>query len=504
MILNLIFIIIALLILLPCLRNTLQPSKLKTSFPHRFIWIISGIILFIISVRFIQVTSDDDARMRRLRKGADYYTTILHKRAVKGRILDRNSVVLAVDLADAEGKGHRVHPQGEAFSHLLGNVFPRGKLYSGLLGYGLEEYLYPEITGVKNASSWKGIIRPHGEDVYLTIDAELQRTAFEQLDGRYGAVVAIVPETGEILVMAVSPSFNNDSLYRDDGSEYTKADTSGSLLNRTVQGRYTPGSTFKVVTATAALENGMSGYKMVSKKEGFKGDSMHHRIREHNLEEYGEIGLHKAFKVSSNQYFASIGLELGQEKIQQIAEDFGFNRTVEWNSKWNLWNVLKSAYPEKDVLLMNADEIASSSIGQYGVAATPLQMCLAVSAAANEGVLMKPQLELGQNPVKWRRVMSFETSRQLRKMMQEVVGMIGDDSGTGTLAQIPGLEVGGKTGTAQVAGQKPHAWFVSIAPPDKPRIAIAVILENAGYGGVFAAPIAKKILESAEERGYFD
>lgn len=504
MILNLIFIIIALLILLPNLRNTLQLSKLKTSFPHRFIWITSGIILFIISVRFIQITSDDDARTRSLRKGADYYTSILHKRAVKGRIFDRYGVVLAADADDAEGNEHRIHPQGEAFSHLLGNVFPRGKFYSGLMGYGLEEYLYPEITGVKNASAWKGIIRPQGKDVYLTIDAELQQTAFEQLKGRYGAIVAMIPETGEILVMAVSPSFDNDSLYRDDGSEYRKADTSGSLLNRAVHGRYTPGSTFKVITAAAALENGMSGYKMESKKAGFKGLDMNHPIREHNLEEYGEIGLHEAFKVSSNQYFASLGLEMGQAKIQRIAEDFGFNQTVEWNSKWDLWNVLKSAYPEEDTLPMNADEIASSSIGQYGVAAAPLQMCLAVSAVANEGLMMKPRIELNRSPDKWKRVMSFESSRQLRKMMQEVVGMIGDESGTGTLAQIPGLEVGGKTGTAQVAGQKPHAWFVSIAPPDKPRIAIAVIVENAGYGGVVAAPIAKKILESAEERGYFD
>ena len=498
---NLIFLLLVFGIIYSGLRKGFKGILPLKSFSGNFFILLTGVIFLIIGFRVYKIIENDDLRMERLRSEADYYRVIIHKRAEQGRILDRNGAVLAYDTLGQDGRMQRVYPLGEASAHLIGKCFIRGGSITGLFGFGLEKHLYREISGIRGGSSWRGGFNPKGKDVFLTIDADLQKTAFEAMRGRRGAVVVMNPENGEILALVSSPSYDLHLIYEDGGDEYLKAIDEQALFNRALNGLYPPGSTFKLVLATAALQSGLDDFKILSTKEGYKGPGMRRTIKEHDEKAYGKVGLSKALIVSSNQYFAALGLEvLGHERILNAAEDFGFNKSIPWNSDCQLMPIARSSFPEKKVKL-RPDEIAQASFGQFTVVATPLQMCMIVAAIGNGGIMMKPQIELDRPKKKLGRVMNYDTSRRLRQMMLQVVE---DEEGTGGYVRVKGLEIGGKTGTAEVKGKLEHAWFVCLAPIDDAKIAIAVIVENAGYGGTVATPIAKKILLTAQKKGYFE
>ncbi|MBZ6283337.1 peptidoglycan D,D-transpeptidase FtsI family protein [Streptomyces olivaceus] len=354
-----------------------------------------------------------------------------------------------------------------------------------------------------------------GGNVVTTLNGAAQKAAYDGLkkQGAKGAVVALEPSTGKILSMASYPSYDPTSIAGGDdaaGEAWTKLqkknDPDDPMLNRALREVYPPGSTFKVVTAAAALEN----EKYTSADE--KTDSPLPWTMPGTTTELPNEGdlpckdatLREALRVSCNTVFGKIGSDLGNEKMLEEAKKFGFTE-----EQFVPVRSSASVFSED----MAPSEVAQSSIGQFNTAASPLQMAMVASAVANNGTLMKPYMvdELQApnldtiektDPEEMSKPLSADNAQILQSMMETVV-----EDGTGTNAQIDGVKVGGKTGTAQHGvdnSENPYAWFLSYAKGDDggAPVAVAVVIEdeNAGRddisGGGLAAPIAKNVMEA--------
>jgi peptidoglycan glycosyltransferase len=351
-----------------------------------------------------------------------------------------------------------------------------------------------------------------GGAVRLTLDPAAQKAAYDGLAGRTGAVVAIDPRTGAILAMASSPSFDPNKLSSHDPASIRAAydaydaDPSRPLLNRPLAMTLPPGSTFKLVTAAAALESGR--YTPTTEVPG--PASLQLPLTEKKLSNWsgaacgpgGKTTFENALAISCNTAFASIGLDLGDDALRDQAEKFGFGTSFEVPLR-----AAASRFPADPDL----PQTAMSAIGQFDVSATALQMAMVGAGIGNNGQVMSPylvssvlspELEVLETaePQEFSQAMSPANAAALLGMMVTVV-----DQGTGSNAQIPGVAVGGKTGTAQTApGQPPHAWFVAVAPAGSggaATVAVAVVLQNGGgaaevSGNKLAAPIAKAVIEA--------
>lgn len=402
----------------------------------------------------------------------------------------------------------RVYEKGPLFAHTVGHYsirFGRG---------GLERSYNDELTGSGGVITMQDLgdrllgAGEKGDILTLSIDSRVQQAAFDALQGRKGAIVALDPVSGQILAMASTPSFDPNPLsqHSSQGQEQTwkalQADASKPMLNRATASTYAPGSTFKLITAAAALESGRgvgTAYPSVKTYRPPQTDK-----------DIGNFGgstcggdMAAALRVSCNTYFAQLGVEVGGDKLNETARKFGFTEAPPLDIR-----AVASKMPsDKD--LRSPAFAAQSAIGQYNVAATPLQMALVAAGIANGGkipvpVLVKQIRDARGDVVEqteaeiWKEAISKETAATLRDLMVSVV-----ESGTGRNAAIPGVRIAGKTGTAQVgrAGDDTLSWFVAFAPADAPRIAIAVVVEGAGdprneTGGRLAAPMAKRVLEA--------
>jgi penicillin-binding protein A len=361
------------------------------------------------------------------------------------------------------------------------------------------------LFGVQQLSNLITGRTPEGGNVVLTIDPVLQQVAYTALAGRKGAVVAVDPSTGAILAMVTSPSYDPSVLSSHNQPSITQdwekliADPSNPMLDRALSQTYPPGSTFKLITAAAALSTGQYTPTTVIPAPATlplpQSTSVLHNFQGESCG--GQATLIQALTISCNTAFGELGLTIGQGALQAQADAFGFDSTYTVPMK-----SAQSVFPTD---LSDANTI-QSAIGQYDVRATPLQMAMVAAAIANGGVEMKPYLvdELvgpdlriidQTKPTELGRAVSTQVAAELTQMMESVV-----QHGTGTSAQIKGVAVAGKTGTAQNAiGAAPHAWFVAFAPAVQPTIAIAVLVENGGgnsdaTGGAIAAPIAKAVI----------
>ena len=355
---------------------------------------------------------------------------------------------------------------------------------------------------------------PKGGNVQLTVNAAAQDAAWaglENLPGdAQGAVVALEPTTGRVLAMASTPTFDpNKFASHDFGavadlSKDLNADPSEPLINRAIGTTLPPGSTFKLVTAAAAIESGnYDADSMVPGGFKFKLPQSSTSISNHDGGDCGgrRITLTQALQVSCNVTFLSLANELGNEAMADQAEAFGFNST----SLEDLGGQASSLYPRD----MDAPQTAMSGIGQSSVTATPLQMAMVTAAIANDGDVMRPYVvdEVRApnlsvldktEPQTISKAISSSTADELTKMLVATV-----DSGTATPAQIPNVEVAGKTGTAQSTPERPpYAWFVSFAPANDPKVAVAVLVQSSDTsrneiaGGLLGGPIAKAIMEA--------
>jgi peptidoglycan glycosyltransferase len=399
-------------------------------------------------------------------------------------------------------------------------------LYSHLTGFysivygrgGLEQTVNDLLVGdapeaaIRNFSTFLTGGEQQGDDVVLTVQPKVQEAARDALGDRQGAVVALDPQTGGILAVYANPTYDPNKLSsfdRDAITEYWES-TEMQRRNPALRETYPPGSTFKVVTAAAALEDGVTPETTFEDPQTYTPPQTSVGIPNFGggLCNGGQrLTLLQALEVSCNTVFARLANQVGSEKLVEQAERFGLNQ--EWDS--HLPNV-PSFIPDE----LDPPSTAQSGIGQRDVRVTPLQMAMITGAIANDGVLMRPRIvdrvqqfdgrvvrELDPQPLSvggssGGQAVSESTAADLQEMMQAVV-----DSGSGRAAAISGVDVAGKTGTAQVGeGRNPTVWFVGFAPVDDPQIAVAVVVPDGGEigaeatGGAVAAPIARQVLEA--------
>ena len=417
-------------------------------------------------------------------------------------------------------------------------VYPQGRRYAALTGYFTRDYGLGGVEATEDSilsGSDPGLFvnrvidlvgndATKGGNVTLTVDPAAQKAAYDGLrglgNGTKGAVVALQPSTGKVLAMATNPTYDPNVLATHDfsaaGSAKSRleANDNGPLQNRAIEEVLPPGSTFKLVTASAALQDRFTPSSKVPGGRTLDLPQTDRNLPNENGESCGgdEITLTRALEVSCNVAFGWLGMQLGAAKLRDQAESYGFDQRYFNQLDDSLTRQAISRFPEDPA---GSGDLAKpfqaySAIGQYDVRATPLQMAMVAAGIANNGTVMKPYVvdEL-QTPdldtlrktdpeVLTSDAITSASASELTKMMVSVV-----DNGTGTSAQIPNVEVAGKTGTAQSASNRsPYAWFVSFAPANDPKVAVAVLVQDAGVdrnaisGNGLAAPIAKSVMQA--------
>ena len=362
----------------------------------------------------------------------------------------------------------------------------------------------------------------YGDNVTLTINAGAQALAQQLLGNRCGAVVAMNPHTGAIYVMASSPTYDPNLIDKPGGYAKVLKTTgacggSTALLNRATDGMFTPGSTFKMVTAAAALDSGAFTPESHFNDPGYceeYGKKVYNAGNpdQNGPESYGGVTLAQGFEHSINSVFCNVGKQIGAKTILEYARKFGFYATPPLETPANqrvpsgLYKNNKLWFPKDPVTEVDPGRLA---FGQFTMVATPLQMALVGATIANGGVVPRPYIVkrvVGHDgsvvsrtrPTTLGRAIKPQTASELTQMMISVV-----QGGTGTHAQIPGIQVAGKTGTAETGLNHVYtAWFVAFAPAENPQVAIAVVLEKQlnGFGGAVSAPIAKAVMQKLLHR----
>lgn len=409
----------------------------------------------------------------------------------RGKIVSSDGVVLAAN--EKVGENYfRVYPEKDIVSNVVGfNNIKYGRS-------GLELTFNDTLLGKKEVISFDDLIkqateRQKGHDITLTLNLDLQKKATAILGNQKGAIVVINPKTGEVLSLVTSPRYDPNDL--EERWSKIATDPDAPLINRTNQGVYPPGSVFKVLTAAAALQNEIvtssSVYQGPQELKVYGG-----KVTNYKDQGFGEMPFSEAFAVSCNTIFAQVGLKLGATKFVQFAEKCGFNQEPDFDLPTKA-STIPSPF-ETDKL-----ELAWSAVGQGRISVTPFEMALIGCSVANRGVLMRPYLvkevrKEGQiikqfEPESVKRIVSKDVASTMLDLMVGVV-----EEGTGKRAQIDGVKVAGKTGTAETAvkGQT-HAWFLGVAPADDPEVVVVVIVEKGGMGGQVAAPLAKQVIEEA-------
>ena len=431
------------------------------------------------------------------------------QRVARGEILAANGRVLARSARSrsshaAEAIYTRTYPLGSEFAHAVGYYYiDRGRT-------GLERYRNPALSG-QSSSNLQSILdqlqgkRKQGDEVYTTLDPGAQQVANAALDGHEGAVVALDPRTGAVKVLASSPSYDPNAVRSSRSYERLAKDARGKpLVNRATQFGYAPGSTFKVVTATAAIDSGK--YTPESAVSG-RNDVLISGVPLQNddNESFGAITLTEALAKSVNTVWAQVAEHVGKDTMARYMRRFGFNRKPQLD--YPAEEMSSSGQYGQGRLLAPTSaqvDVGRMGIGQDKLAVTPLQMAEVAAAVANGGRLMQPHMTArivdpdGRtvkriSPHVQSVVMRPSTAAAVRQMMEAVV-----NEGTGTSAQIPGVQVAGKTGTAetQIGTAINNVWFIAFAPAANPKVAIAVTLKGVpGQGAAFAAPVAREVIE---------
>jgi peptidoglycan glycosyltransferase len=468
------------------------------------------VVLFGILIGFTSYWSVFDAKALK-EEEANKRPLLEQQQIRRGRILAADGTVLAKSVAKGKGDSLRFvrrYPEGALYGHPIGYSFVRQgdsefeRFHNDqLIG---EETEFGSILDQLLGHSQEG------NDIVTSIDPGAQRVALSDLEeAGFGAVVALEPSTGAVKVMASNKPYDPNRV----PYEYSKLSTNEietPLLNRAAQGLYPPGSTFKVVTAAAGLESGTITPETTIDAPGTIIDEGHELANDFN-EDFGPISLDTALTNSVNTWFGQLGQQLGNDKLFETMEKFGFNSTPPIDLPED--EVYESGVSGEDGLLTANDpvDLARVAIGQERLLATPLQMAMVAAAVANGGKLMKPQIwnrvvdpdgrvTERLDPSQYSQPISSETAEELTTAMEGVVS-----EGTGTNAAISGVPVAGKTGTAETPGnescgggeEENQAWFIGFAPAEDPKIAIAASVEcTEQFGNDVAAPIFRDVAET--------
>lgn len=477
--------------------------------PLRRIAIFCGLLMVALMIRgnWIQFAQGDELRNdpKNRRVAIERYAQPRGNIIVDGKAVTGSKATEGTDF-----KYKRTYKNGEIWAPVTGyasQAFGATQLesiYDGILTGDDDRLFFTQTIDMLTGEDQKG------GNVVTTLDADVQKAGFETMGDKKGAAVAINPETGAILGLVSTPSYDPSSFAGNSSKDAEKwngllKDEDEPMLNRALRQTYPPGSTFKVVTAAAALESGMydidektdtpDPYRLPQSTTDLGNDGNH---------PCEDASLRVAMQWSCNTVFAKISDELGNEKMIDYSERFGFNQ-----EHFVPVRAAESVYPED-----NRPQNAMAGIGQASNRATPLQMAMVAAAVANDGKMMEPYMmdqliAPGLNVVEEHKpremgeVASAENAQKLQQMMETVV-----EKGTGTPAQIDGVTVGGKTGTAQHGEnneKNPYAWFISYAKTSdgSTPIAVAVVVESADVlrddiaGSKLAAPVAKAMMEAA-------
>lgn len=428
-------------------------------------------------------------------------------RILRGRILDHRGEVLAYS-EEIDGQVYRRYPDGPAFTHVVGYSHAR----FGTAG--MESVATVQLNGgaPDGLNDWSTFgrqlvtqeKRPRGRDLVLTLDAELQRHAYHLLEGYRGAIVLMQPRDGAIRTLVSRPSYDPNQL---SAGLFRGQDVNAALINRATQGLYAPGSVFKIVLAAFALESGFDG-SIDCPADGFTTSGRYRKIRDHEYYTgrqngsawagHGRLDLGTALARSSNVFFAQLGVHYGHEAFYRIAGRMLFNRRIPvQGSPSGVWSMRTGVIPPSNP----SDQygLAQMSIGQGSILVTPAYMGLIAASIAHQGRAMRPRLVESDPPEPLTDFMSEAVAKRLSVLLRQVV-----TRGTARGINDPRLAIAGKTGTAENTQGLSHSWFVGFAPADQPRLAVAVLVEQGGYGSVTAAPIARDLLLFAAERGRLD
>ena len=471
------------------------------------------VIAFLFTSLLVSTTVIQGFQAKSINARSDNRRTLLATYgADRGEILIASSPVAQSRETDNQYQRIRTYPQGPLYAHVTGYF---SFLYGA--GGGIEQAENSLLNGSSDRLFYRRVSdvfagpRPSGVNLELTIDPVAQQAAAEALGDQRGAAIALDPRTGAILAMVSRPTYDPNVLASHDMGAVEaawgelNAAESKPLLNRTISETYPPGSTFKVITAAAALSTGR--YTLESELDAPQVLDLPQT--DADLPNYGGSicdpsgvqSMIEALAISCNTAFGSLGLELGDEVLRDQAARFGIGDSLRVPM-----SVVRSSFPGED---LDLPSLAQSAIGQRDVRVTPLQVAMMSAAVANRGVVMQPYLVesvLGNDlselevtsPQQLSEAVDPDVAGQLNLMMQRVV-----ETGSGRSAQIEGISVAGKSGTAEVGGgRSAHAWFTAFAPADDPKVAVAVIVENGGdttsevSGGRVAGPIARRIMEA--------
>jgi len=421
----------------------------------------------------------------------------------RGAIVDRSGVVIASSEKTADGFSRSYKDQ------TLAQVTGYASLQFGLSG--IEAAYADSLIGQDPAdpvSIWRA--RYLGEHaaagkVVLGIDEKVQKAAADALGGKRGAIIALDPRTGAILASVSVPSYDANAVVdpsrQQSAFNALQQDGSRPLINRATQGLYPPGSTFKVVTASAALESGFDPNKKLRVDDPYQPDKSwgDYFVRSAS-HAHGDFNMADGFRLSENIYFAQVGLAIGSARLTDYAKRFGVGAAPKLDLSAGAGQLTASGSIDRPTLL------ADTSYGQGELLVSPLQMALIYATIANHGVMPTPHYatevrdaqdhvirEVAPGPVG--QVISANTAATLTTML---VGAVSGPGGFAFGAKIPGVNVAGKTGTAENRpGEAPHGWFIGFAPAEAPTVVVAVIVENTAEGGLTAAPLGAQVMRAA-------
>ena len=524
----------------------------------RWLFVLLSVGIYSFHVYWAQYAADRNDKFQEL-SYKDLRTRRLSESTLRGWILDRSGRLdqpLAYYRRDSSGDIHREYPLDKALSHIFGSDRGDPGLERAL--FGVQSGAMPEALDVVRGRTlqFRG-----NQDVRLTIDRTLQLAAVDQLKGKHGAVVVLNPQTGELLALYSEPSYSLKDV--EDESTWIRLEANqrdNPLVSRALGAYYIPGSTFKTVTMTAAFLAGLQDTEFTCSSGGFQAAPGSNPILDDGGagEVHGRIGIDTAFEVSCNQYFAQMGVLLGTERLKKAAQLLGIgtydtpSEALRGRKEPEIWNAstdaVKRALAPREATIVTGKgvtryDLALMGYGQgYAGQMTPFQMALAAATVGNmDGKLMKTKIEFNRTPEVFNQVLPASTASKMRSIMNLVTGgPRGTARGVFAPVNAAGINTGGKTGTAQkvvplydpktgepktrhrvekdnrgniireydeviMDNEHPRidAWFLCIAPIEKPQIAIAVIVEGGGYGSKSAAPIAAALVLKARDLGYF-
>jgi cell division protein FtsI/penicillin-binding protein 2 len=524
----------------------------------RVLFVLLSIALFSFHIYWAHYAAERNQKFQDL-SYKDLRGRRLSESTLRGWVFDRSGRVdqpLAYYKRDSSGNIRREYPMDKALAHLFGSDRGDPGLERAL--FGVQSGALPETLEVIKG---REVEFQGNDDVRLTIDRGLQQAAVDQLKGKHGAVVIINPQNGDVLAMYSEPSYSLAEV--SDERTWMRLEANARdrpLVSRATGAYYIPGSTFKTVTMIAAFLAGEQDTEFTCSGGGYYAAPGANVIFDDAgpAEVHGRIGIDHAFEVSCNQYFAQMGVKLGQERLKRAAQLLGigaYDTAVEalrGRKQPDIWNgstdAVKRALAPREATIVTGKQVTRYDLaligyGQgYAGQMTPFQMALAAATVGNmEGKLMKPRIELEVKPQVFNQVLTPAQAARMRSIMGLVTGgASGTARGVFGPVKAAGINTGGKTGTAQkvvpvydpktgepktrhrierdnrgniireydeviMDNENPRidGWFLCIAPLERPQLAIAVIVEGGGYGSRSAAPIAAALVLKARDLGYF-